>query len=338
MLAGCEAGDSGGASQAGGATATGGQQSSSGGATGSGGAARSGGSSGSGGVTGSGGVSAKGGTTSTGGSSAAGGGVGNGGATASGGTEASGGAIASGGATASGGTAASGGVTGSGGQSGLRDASAARPDVLMSVDAEPACTPTDNCTEENKSVTKGTGKHCCYTYENWVGSGNATLTLKSDGFSVNWTGSTQFVGRKGIRPGSGDIVTQYNASFSPSGNGYLCLYGWTTEPLVEYYVLESWGSYKPPGGSPLGTVNSDGGTYDIYKSMRNNEPSIIGTATFPQYWSVRQQKRTSGTITLSNHIAAWASKGMPMGDFYEVSMTVEGYQSSGNADVKFSMK
>lgn len=341
MLAGCEAGDSGGASQAGGATATGGQQSSSGGATGSGGAARSGGTSGSGGVPGSGGASAKGGATSTGGSSANGGGMGSGGATSSGGSEATGGTIASGGATSSGGTAASGGVTGGGGQSGLRDASAAGgsgPDALMSVDAEPACTPTDNCTEENKSVTKGTGKHCCYTYENWVGSGNATLTLKSDGFSVNWTGSTQFVGRKGIRPGSGDIVTQYNANFSPSGNGYLCLYGWTTEPLVEYYVLESWGSYKPPGGSPLGTVNSDGGTYDIYKSMRNNEPSIIGTATFPQYWSVRQQKRTSGTITLSNHIAAWASKGMPMGDFYEVSMTVEGYQSSGNADVKFSMK
>jgi endo-1,4-beta-xylanase len=208
----------------------------------------------------------------------------------------------------------------------------------MSIDAEPACTPSDNCTEADKAVTSGSGKHCCYSYENWVGSGSATMTLKTDGFSVNWTGSTQFVGREGIRPGSGSIVTQYSASFSPSGNAYLCLYGWTTDPLVEYYVLDSWGSYKPPGGSSLGTVTSDGGTYDIYKSTRTNQPSIQGTATFPQYWSVRQQKRTSGTITLSNHIAAWATKGMPMGTFYEVSMTVEGYQSSGTADVKFSMK
>jgi len=72
--------------------------------------------------------------------------------------------------------------------------------------------------------------------------------------------------------------------------------------------------------------------------MRNNQPSIKGTATFTQYWSVRQQKRTSGTITLANHIKAWAGKSMPMGDFYEVSMTVEGYQSSGTADVKFSIK
>jgi endo-1,4-beta-xylanase len=71
-----------------------------------------------------------------------------------------------------------------------------------------------------------------------------------------------------------------------------------TSPLVEYYVVDGWGSWKPPGGSSLGSV----------------------------------------TITLANHIAAWAGKGMPMGTFYEVSMTVEGYQSSGTADVKFTMK
>jgi len=71
---------------------------------------------------------------------------------------------------------------------------------------------------------------------------------------------------------------------------------------------------------------------------RGELPSVGDLATFPQYWSVRQQKKTSGTITLANHITAWAGKGMPMGTFYEVSMTVEGYQSSGTADVKFSIK
>jgi endo-1,4-beta-xylanase len=363
-LAGCGTGGSGEASQTGGATAAGGQSQpsgGSGGASGSGGTTNSGGTTGSGGTTsstGTGGATATGGASSTGGASAAGGTTGSGGtsssggatrsggATGSGGREATGGANPSGGATASGGTTASGGVTGSGGRTGTGGASAAGGsggrdagnDGRSSPDAAPACTPGDTCTEADKTITSGSGKHCCYTYENWVGSGSATMTLKADGFSVNWTGSTQFVGRKGIRPGSGNLVTQYSATFTPNGNGYLCLYGWTTEPLVEYYVLDSWGSYKPPGGSSLGTVTSDGGTYDIYKSMRNNQPSIQGTATFPQYWSVRQQKRTSGTITLANHIAAWATKSMPMGTFYEVSMTVEGYQSSGTADVKFSMK
>src|SRR5690606_34052255 len=58
-----------------------------------------------------------------------------------------------------------------------------------------------------------------------------------------------------------------------------------------------------------------------------------GTATFKQYWSVRRSKRTSGTISVSEHFKAWESRGMTMGKMYEVTLTVEGYQSSGSANV-----
>ncbi|AET61137.1 endo-1,4-beta-xylanase [Paenibacillus terrae HPL-003] len=105
------------------------------------------------------------------------------------------------------------------------------------------------------------------------------------------------------------------------------------DPLVEFYIVDSWGSWRPPGGTSKGTITVDGGTYNIYETTRVNQPSIKGIATFKQYWSVRTSKRTSGTISVSQHFNAWQSKGMQMGKMNEVSLTVEGYQSSGSAIV-----
>ena len=83
----------------------------------------------------------------------------------------------------------------------------------------------------------------------------------------------------------------------------------------------------------MGTINVDGGTYDIYTSDRINQPSIDGTSTFKQFWSVRTEKKTSGTISVSDHFKAWTSKGMKLGLLYEASFTIEGYQSSGSATI-----
>ncbi|MDR2045235.1 MAG: glycoside hydrolase family 11 protein [Clostridium sp.] len=186
-----------------------------------------------------------------------------------------------------------------------------------------------------------TGTHDGYDYELWKDSGTTSMTLGSGGtFSCSWSDIGNALFRKGKKFDQtkthqqlGNISISYGCNYQPNGNSYLCVYGWTTSPLVEFYIVDSWGSWRPPGATSKGTITVDGGTYDIYETTRVNQPSIQGNTTFQQYWSVRTATRTSGTISVSQHFNAWENLGMTLGNMYEVALTVEGYQSSGTADV-----
>ena len=193
-----------------------------------------------------------------------------------------------------------------------------------------------------------------YDYEMWNqnGQGQASMNPSAGSFTCSWSNIENFLARMGKNFDSqkinykklNGITLEYDVEYSPRGNSYMCVYGWTRNPLMEYYIVEGWGSWEPPGNADnLGNVTLNGNGYKIRKSMRYNQPSLDGNATFPQYWSVRQTSGSrdnttnymKGTIDVSGHFDAWEKAGLDMsGTLYEVSLNIEGYQSNGSANVK----
>ena len=108
-------------------------------------------------------------------------------------------------------------------------------------------TPTDAPAALTSSQTGTDG----LWYSFWTdGGGSVNFNLLGGGhYSSSWNNCNNWVGGKGWNPGGRKIVS-YSGSFDPrGGNGYLALYGWTTNPLIEYYVVENYGSYNPSSGA-----------------------------------------------------------------------------------------
>jgi len=192
-----------------------------------------------------------------------------------------------------------------------------------------------------------TGTNNGFYFSFWKDSGSASMTLQNGGrYQSQWTNNTNnWVGGKGWKPGSSSRTISYTGYYggSNSQNTYVALYGWTRSPLIEYYVIESYGSYNPAscsGGTDFGSFVSDGATYNVRRCLRTNQPSIDGNTTFYQYFSVRNPKKgfgnISGTVTFANHANFWASKGLSLGQHDYQILATEGYQSTGNSDLTIS--
>ena len=198
----------------------------------------------------------------------------------------------------------------------------------------------------NAGTSRFSGEKDGYRYELWNqdSEGTACMTLGNGAlFSGEWENVQNYLARRGLgydqtqeHQEIGTFSATYDCNYNPStasGNSYLAVYGWTVDPLVEYYIVEDWRNWIPSmagDATYVGSFDVDEDTYDIIENTRVNQPSIFGTATFQQYFSIRRNVRNSGTINISEHFDKWESLGLEMGKMYEVSFVVEGYQNSGS--------
>jgi hypothetical protein len=267
-------------------------------------------------------------------------------ATAGGGSTGSGGKGAGGTATAGGGSTGSGGKDGSGGSAAVGGGAGTGGSDLNAAACAvntPLSGGTNVCSSNGGTLANGVA------YSVWL-SDNATGTNCGNFYNVgaafkatwNMPGGGDFLARAGLGWNKtqtygelGTVTADYAFTKNISGAiTFIGIYGWSVSPLIEYYILEDREGWWDPrsDGQKQGTFDVDGGTYELYTRTQTNQPSIEGTQTFTQFWSIRTSGRTCGHISISEHYKEWAKVGMQLGKMYEAKLLLEAVGGSGTVD------
>jgi len=210
-----------------------------------------------------------------------------------------------------------------------------------------------------------------YHYEIWVNSRpqNAKLTWYGanqgggGAFKAEWNNNDDYLGRVGFFWGNSGakwnthsgLCADFNYSRSGGGGNYsyIGIYGWTLNPSMEWYIIDDWfgnGQLGPAticgnSCSSLGTINVDGGTYNIYTNTRPAGSGCVGcnNQAFPQIFSIRQGMssgtRKCGTYSITKHFEAWSkisSLSSKIGsNLYDAKFLAEAGGGQGSLDMTY---
>ena len=154
-----------------------------------------------------------------------------------------------------------------------------------------------------------------WKFEQWYSGGNTSMTYYDNGtFKASWYNVSEYQCRVGyyysnIDRNSKLFTGDYRYTKSGSAQyGYIGAYGWTREPLVEFYIVDDWWGNKPGEGvygTKIGEYTVDGATYTILATAMMNMPTIDGQGNFLKICSVRETARQEGHIDISAHFAKW---------------------------------
>jgi len=194
-----------------------------------------------------------------------------------------------------------------------------------------------------------------YSFETWSAGGSDNCLIwhgqeKGAAFRAEWNNPNDFLGRVGYYWNKGKPYSDYQNLFcdfnferSPNGTGgsysYIAVYGWSKNPMIEWYIVDDWfgdGIITPEvmGGNAQkkGEFSTDGEVYFIYQATRPaGSGNIEGHKNpFPQFFSIRQSRRQSGTISVTEHFKAWEKNGLILGtNMYEAKFLVEAAGGKG---------
>lgn len=202
-----------------------------------------------------------------------------------------------------------------------------------------------------------------YGYEMWTeGGNNNELTWyganRGGGaaFSAKWNNAKDFLGRVGYfwnenKPYTAykNIYCDYNYTRSANGTGggysYIGIYGWSLNPMIEWYIVDDWfgdgivgTAQMSRGAVKKGEFTVDGAVYFVYQATRPaGSGNIKGSKDpFIQYFSVRQTRRQCGTISVTEHFKEWEKLGMKLGDnMWETKFLVEAGGGTGWFDASY---
>lgn len=192
-----------------------------------------------------------------------------------------------------------------------------------------------------------------FNYELWYrgGNGASSATFYSDGsMKCSAVNSDDYLCRSGMSFNSDKLYTQLDhmyADFKVSlsgqkniGYSFIGIYGWSEDPMIEYYIVDTWASQYKPGGTGWGWTKKgdytvDGAAYEAWTHTQVDQWALHGKATFEQFYGVRKTGRSCGTIDITAHFAEWEKLGMKLGKMYEAKVLGEVGNGSGVASCEF---
>jgi hypothetical protein len=184
-------------------------------------------------------------------------------------------------------------------------------------------------------------------YGIWTNGSGGSITVFPNvhAFSASWSNSSDFLAHLGLDFNTaksytayGTIAAQFAETKTGTAGGFsmIGMYGWMHSPCVEWYINED--SFNGLGARGNVTAIIDGATYYLTTTTTTgtggaNACESGHTGSWTQMISTRQTARTCGTITVSDHFAAWAAKGWNLGTLASVHINVE--TGGGTGSVQF---